>query len=112
MVGGKLRDRKYAVGADEHKFPDLEKIAACDVLFVFFKRMELKDEQLDFFKKFVTSGKPIVAVRTASHAVQTSLAFDREVLGGNYQGHYPVGLDCSVKPCAGAEKHPILEGWI
>ena len=93
----------------DHEFPGLEKIADCDVLFVFFKRTELKGEQLDRFKTHVTSGKPLVAVRTASHAVQTWLDFDREILGGNYQGHHPVGIECSVNVAADAAKHPILE---
>ncbi|MDZ4848694.1 MAG: ThuA domain-containing protein [Pirellulaceae bacterium] len=72
--------------------------------------MKLDGEQLERFKKYVTSGRPVVAVRTASHAVQTWLEFDKEVLGGNYKSHHPVGpvTQISVKP-AGAS-HPILSG--
>ena len=92
------------------EFPSLEKLDHCDVLFVFFKRLGLQGEQLEQFKKYVTSGKPVVGVRTASHAVQTWLDFDREVLGGNYQGHYDAGLPCNLKARAGAEQHPILQG--
>ena len=69
--------------------PGLEKLDDCDVAFVFIKRMKLKDDQLAKFKAYATSGKPIVAVRTASHAVQTWLEFDHEVLGGNYKSHHP-----------------------
>lgn len=93
-----------------HEFPNLEKLDECDVLLVFFKRTELKGEQLERFKKYVTSGKPVVAVRTASHAVQTWLDFDREVLGGNYHGHYDVGIPCELKVPGEAVKHPILNG--
>jgi type 1 glutamine amidotransferase len=51
-----------------------------------------------------------VGVRTASHAFQNWLAFDKEVLGGNYQGHYGSGPVCHVEIASGAEDHPILEG--
>jgi hypothetical protein len=90
--------------------PGLENLEKCDVAFVFIKRMELKGDQLEQFKKYVTSGRPVVAVRTASHAVQTWLEFDREVLGGNYHGHHPVGPKTKIELAPGAKKHPILAG--
>jgi len=72
--------------------------------------MELKGEQLERFKNYVTSGRPIVAVRTASHAVQTWLDFDREVLGGNYNMHYPLGPLTTVEVVAEGKNHPVLAG--
>ena len=91
------------------ELPGLEKLDNCDVAFVFFKRMNLKGEQLERFQKYVRSGKPIVAVRTASHAVQTWLEFDREVLGGNYQGHYAKDPDTTIEFTAAGKSHPILK---
>ncbi len=88
----------------------LERLEDCDVALVFIKRMELKGDQLAQFQKYVTSGRPVVAVRTASHAVQTWLDFDHEVLGGNYHGHHPVGPTTKIDVSAGVEKHPILTG--
>jgi type 1 glutamine amidotransferase len=90
--------------------PGLEQLDNCDTALVFIKRMNLRGEQLARFKQYVTSGKPIVAVRTASHAVQTWLEFDREVLGGNYQSHHPVGPVTKIEVAATASKHPILKG--
>ena len=90
--------------------PGLEQLETCDVAFVFIKRMQLKDAQLAQFKKYMTSGRPIVAVRTASHAVQTWLEFDKEVLGGNYHGHHAVGPVTKIEVVAEAKKHPILAG--
>jgi hypothetical protein len=90
--------------------PGLDELEKGDVAFVFIKRMELKGNQLEQFKKYVTSGRPVVAVRTASHAVQTWLEFDREVLGGNYHGHHPVGPTTRIERAADAGKHPILAG--
>lgn len=88
----------------------LEHLEHCDVAFVFFKRMQLKGEQLQRFQKYVRSGKPIVAVRTASHAVQTWLDFDREVLGGNYQGHYANEPRTEITVLPAGKSHPILKG--
>src|SRR5438552_697713 len=82
--------------------PGLEKLNDCDVAFIFIKRMKLKGEQLERFKNYVTSGRPIVAVRTASHAVQTWLDFDHEVLGGNYHNHYPVGPVMQIAVTSGS----------
>lgn len=90
--------------------PGLERLDDCEVALVFIKRMRLEGEQLERFKKYVTSGKPVVAVRTASHAVQTWLAFDREVLGGNYHGHHPVGPATAIEITAAGKEHPILKG--
>ena len=90
--------------------PGLEQLDDCDVAFVFIKRMQLKGEQLERFKKYATSGKPIVAVRTASHAVQTWLEFDKEVLGGNYHSHHPVGPVTQTAVTPEAKNHPILAG--
>lgn len=90
--------------------PGLERLDDCDVALVFFKRMELRGAQLERFKKYVTSGRPIVAVRTASHAVQTWLDFDREVLGGNYHMHYDKGPVTTVQVAAEAKNHPVLRG--
>jgi type 1 glutamine amidotransferase len=90
--------------------PGLEQLDDCDVAFMFIKRMKLKGEQLERFKKYATSGRPIVGVRTASHAVQTWLEFDLEVLGGNYHSHHPVGPVTTIEVAAGAEHHPILAG--
>lgn len=90
--------------------PGLEQLDDCDVALVFIKRMQLGAEQLERFRRYMTSGKPIVAVRTSSHAVQTWLEFDHEVLGGNYQGHYEKGLVTTVRILDDASKHPILAG--
>ena len=90
--------------------PGLERLDDCDVALVFIKRMQLKGEQLERFQKYAKSGRPIVAVRTASHAVQTWLEFDKEVLGGNYKGHHPVGPVTQIKIKSKEAAHPVLAG--
>jgi sialidase-1 len=90
--------------------PGLESLQECDVALIFIKRMQLQGEQLARFKQYVQSGRPVVAVRTASHAVQTWLDFDQQVLGGNYQGHYDKGPVTQIKLVGEAQEHPVFEG--
>lgn len=90
--------------------PGLDQLDQFDVVFIYIKRMKLAGPQLEQFRKYATSGKPIVAVRTASHAVQTWLEFDQLVLGGNYKSHHPLGPVTKVDVVAPAAEHPILAG--
>lgn len=61
----------------------------CDVMLVFARRTTISGKALEDIRAFVASGKPIVALRTASHGFQGWPEFDKDVLGGNYHGHYP-----------------------
>jgi putative membrane-bound dehydrogenase-like protein len=90
--------------------PGLENLASCDVMLLFTRRLTISEEQLERVKKYCLSGKPIVAVRTASHAFQNWLALDKEILGGNYQGHYPEGPATKIAVLDKAKSHPILAG--
>src|SRR5262249_42530935 len=77
----------------DEDLPGLENLDDCDVMLLFTRRLNLRGEQLERFKKYCLSGRPIVGVRTASHAVQTWLDLDKEVLGGDYKNHF--GQDLS-----------------
>ncbi len=90
--------------------PGLESLDKCDVAVLFTRRLKLQGEQLARLRKYCTSGKPLVGIRTASHAIQTWLDLDKEVLGGNYKGHYNVGPLCEINFPDDARKHPILDG--
>jgi len=91
--------------------PGLEAaLKTCDVLVPFMRRISLKGESLERFKAYCQSGRAIVGVRTASHAVQTWLEFDKEVLGGNYKGHFKAGPTCQVRLSAEHKDHPVLAG--
>src|SRR5262249_3779795 len=72
----------------DEDLPGLENLETCDVAVFFTRRLKINGEQLDRVKKYCRSGKPIVAIRTASHGFQNWLAFDHEILGGNYGNHY------------------------
>lgn len=102
--------RAFAVS--ETDLPGLENLAKCDVAVLFTRRLKLKGEQLDRFKAYCTSGKPIVAIRTASHGVQTWLDFDNLILGGNYKGHFKEGILTDITMSKSEKPHPVLAGFV
>ena len=61
-------------------------LQTCDVMLLFTRRLTISGEQLERVKKYCRSGKPIVAVRTASHAFQNWLALDKEISGRQLPG--------------------------
>ncbi len=90
--------------------PGLENLESCDVALFFTRRLTVSGEQLERIKKYCRAGKPLVALRTASHGFQNWLAFDKEVLGGNYKNHYGAGPMTEVHIVEKAKDHPVLEG--
>ncbi|MDR0535902.1 MAG: isochorismatase family protein [Puniceicoccales bacterium] len=108
-----------------------------DLAFVFMRRRALPAAQMDAIRNYLASGRPLVAMRTASHAfapkgnvpreggvveaakdaktaLDSSLAswpkFDEEVLGGKYNGHYSRNKDGSTFVIVESGKgHPILK---
>ena len=90
--------------------PGVEALARADLLILFTRRNTLPPAQLQQFKDYFESGRPVIGLRTASHAFQNWLEFDHLVLGGNYQGHQGNALIATayVNPEAGT--HPILKG--
>jgi putative membrane-bound dehydrogenase-like protein len=88
--------------------PGLENLDQCDVAMFFTRRLKITGEQLERVKKYCSSGKPLVAVRTASHGFQNWLDFDHDVLGGNYRNHYGAGAKTQISIVD--KSHPILTG--
>ena len=91
------------------RLPNLDALAKADVMFVFARRMKLGEAQMKLIRVHWMAGKPIVGVRTASHAFQRAdnEIFDRKVMGGNYLGHFsnePLKVIHIVKD------HPVLRG--
>lgn len=97
-----------AIGFEE--LPGTEALDDCDVALFFTRRLKIDGEPLARVKKYVEAGRPIVALRTASHGFQNFLEMDKLVFGGNYQGHFPNGPVTTARAVAGAEKHPVLNG--
>jgi type 1 glutamine amidotransferase len=102
--------RAFVEGEDIENLPGLENLNSCDVMLLFTRRLKIDGDQLAKIKNYCQSGRPIVGVRTASHALQNWLALDKEVLGGNYKGHYKNELVTEVTLVEGEKDNPLLAG--
>ena len=122
---------KITLPPTRHNIENLQILKDAHLAVIFVRRRALEPENLAIIRDYVASGRPVLGIRTASHAfdanrdvpraetagenTQGYLAqwkeFDRDVLGGNYQGHYGhlnTGTDVFVVP--GMEGHPLLKG--
>jgi type 1 glutamine amidotransferase len=110
-----LIEKNYAVECSrafktaDDNLPGLEALDTCDVAIVFTRRLTIQGEQLDRVKKYCTSGRPLIGIRTASHAFQNWLELDKEVFGGDYHNHYTDGPAAKIEIVEAAKSHPILK---
>jgi nicotinamidase-related amidase/type 1 glutamine amidotransferase len=99
----------------------LEVLKSADLALISVRRRTLLPEQMQLIRDFVASGKPIVGIRTASHAfcLRNKPApddradwpeFDRDVIGGSYTSHHGAGPETTVTLATSNEQHPILHG--
>jgi len=89
------------------------------VLLISVRRRTPPTAQLDLIRRYIAVGKPVVGIRTASHAFvlrtgkpAEELAdwpnWDEQVIGGSYTNHFGSGPITSVT--AMQPEHPILRG--
>ena len=90
--------------------PGLEALEQADLAVFFIRRMTLPEAELNRIKAYASSGKPIIGLRTASHAFENWKAWDAEVLGGNYGNHHGKTLQVKTAIEPSAQAHPILAG--
>ncbi len=102
-------------------FPGLDAVKNADLLFISARRRPLPQSELDLIKKHVAAGKPVIGIRTASHAFHlrnqpppSGLAdwpdIDTAVFGGSYSNHHAHTLQSTIWPLPAAHDHPILDG--
>ncbi len=48
--------------------PGLEHLAKADLMFLFTRFRELPDAQMKYIDQYIQSGKPVIGLRTATHA--------------------------------------------
>lgn len=103
----------FVTSDDKGSIPGLEQLADADLAVFYIRRRTLPAAQLQAVREYLNRGKPLVALRTTSHAFQNWLEFDPLVLGGHYSGHYgnkdAVGRT-RVSIVAQQAGHPILRG--
>lgn len=108
--------------------PGLEALNSADLMVLFTRFRDLPDAQMKHIVDYVESGRPIVAMRTATHAfnIKTSPTFaryswnskdwdggfGRQVLGETWIAHHGKHAVQSTRGiiAPGQERHPILNG--
>jgi type 1 glutamine amidotransferase len=108
--------------------PGLEALESADLMVIFTRFRNLPDEQMAHIVKYVESGRPIVGIRTATHAFNikppskyakytwTSKDWDggfgRQILGETWVAHHGAHGSQSTRGILvkGQEQHPILRG--
>ena len=109
----------YGNETDRNKIIGVEELATADAPLVSVRRRALPPADLKLIQNFVALGKPVIGIRTASHAFSlrnketpVGLAvwpeFDAEVFGGNYTNHYGNALATTLALPGSHPVHPIL----
>jgi nicotinamidase-related amidase len=103
-------------------FPGLDELKTTDVLMLFARRRALPKEQLDKIRAYLDAGKPLVALRTCSHAFVLESGkqaapgtdqwpeFDHDVLGGNYHSYVKTQRESEMHVAPDAVGDPIVAG--
>src|SRR5262245_27186971 len=66
--------------------PGLEALASADLMFIFTRFRDLPDEQMKHIVAYVKAGKPIVGIRTATHAFNIPDGKTYSKYSYNYKG--------------------------
>jgi hypothetical protein len=110
--------------------PGLEALKSADLMVLFLRFRELPDEQMKYIVDYTDSGKPVMALRTSTHAFNYTKRKDspyakysfrdktfeggygRQVLGDTWAGHYGAHQKESTRGLVakGMENHPIVRG--
>jgi hypothetical protein len=114
--------------------PRLESLKTSDLMIIFTRFRALPDEQMQHIDDYLKSGKPVIGIRTATHAFNFTKndstsnwkqygnyysgddewkdGFGRLVLGENWISHHGKHKHQSTRGVAapGQEQHPILNG--
>ncbi|QDT99672.1 isochorismatase family protein [Gimesia aquarii] len=111
----------FADDKDRNSIPGIEVINEADVVLFSVRRRVLPEKAMQAIRKYVKAGKPVVGIRTASHAFSLRgkkppaglydwPEFDAEVFGGNYHGHLANDLKSIISINESQKQNPILTG--
>jgi type 1 glutamine amidotransferase len=117
------------IDPNKSNIPGLEALDSADLLVIFTRFRDLPDEQMQHLVDYIESGRPIVGIRTATHAFNTKSekfgkytwtskekgyeqGFGRQVLGETWISHHGQHGKQSTRGiiAPGQADHPILRG--
>jgi type 1 glutamine amidotransferase len=97
--------------------PGIQSLAEADVAILFLRFLTLEDEEFQCLEDYVTAGKPVVGLRTTTHAFKYPTShpryhwndgFGRRVIGTPYIVHQAGATEAEL--VAKYRSHPILSG--
>lgn len=100
-------------------FTNLDAISNADLVVLSVRRRTPDTAFMTAFRAHLAAGKPLVGIRTASHAFGATPpdsdhhaweTFDRDILGAQYGNHLGKGPNTIIIPVPEALTHPILQG--
>ncbi len=113
---------------NQNNIPGLEALEDADLMIIFTRFRDLPDEQMKYIVDYTESGRPIIGLRTATHAFQIPRektyarygsgsrvwdgGFGRQVLGEDWINHHGRhGRESTRGVIAeGMEGHPLVRG--
>lgn len=117
-----------------NNIPGLEKLQSADMMIMFLRFRALPDEQMKYIDEYLKSGKPVLGMRTSTHAFnyrkidfesrfkhygnfykgedEWNEGFGRFILGEKWISHHGHHRHQSTRGIAapGKDNHPILNG--
>jgi type 1 glutamine amidotransferase len=112
-----------------NNIPGLDALKSADLMVIFTRFRNLPDEQMKHIAEYVDAGKPVVGLRTATHAFNNPASkgyakyhwqakgewpggFGRHVLGETWINHHGAHGSQATRGLVapGAKDHPILRG--
>lgn len=109
-----------------NNIPGLEQLKSADLMIIATRFRNLPDDQMQHILSYVESGKPIIGLRTATHAFNLGKGskflewtwntkgggFGRKILGETWVAHHGQHGKESTRGiiAPGKEKHPIVRG--
>lgn len=118
-------DKDGTINPNVSNIPGLEALKSADLMIMFLRFRNLPDEQMKHLVDYIESGRPIIGLRTSTHAFnipkdKTYAAysynnkggFGRTVLGETWVAHHGIHgkQSCRGILAKDAEDHPILRG--
>ena len=110
----------YSDAKDRNHLEGLEQLISADLVILSVRRLALQKQQLNIIRNYLKSGKPLLSIRTSTHgfSLRNNVPgpqgsdqwpeFDKEILGCNYDGHFPNQDMTNVTLNYKNAKHPVL----
>lgn len=114
------------INPDISNIPGLESLKSADLMILFTRFRDLPDEQMKHIDDYLQTGKPIIGMRTATHAFNIKPGktyskysfnnkdwpggFGKQVLGDTWLSHHGKHKSESTRGIVVKPQHPVVKG--